>query len=186
MLESRVGENSNLCSSSLKPILFQSKVASWRSKLIIHDLYLTFNLQVLIVRSLRSRKLTSCVFKRANYQNMKLWFMNFIETKNSKCVPTHQNVSILFLDLQLWINGNIYQIYVIFAALLILARAQRQASLHSKKSAHFGSIQSVAWFPKRMQMCLDSSLMLNLQRIQFIRQQGAGCWAMGARISWMR
>ena len=48
-------------------------------------------------------------------------------------------------------------------------------------SAHFGSIQSVAWFPKRMQMCLDSSLMLNLQRIQFIRQQGAGagCWAIG-------
>ena len=126
--------NSNLCSSSLKPILFQSKVGSWRSKLIIHDLYLTFNLQVLIVRSLRSRKLTSCVFKRANYQNMKLF--HFIETKNSKCVPTHQNVSILFLDLQLWINGNIYQIYVIFAALLILARAQRQASLHRTEFLH--------------------------------------------------
>ena len=130
MLKSRGGENYNLCSSPLKPILFQSKVGSWRSKLIIHDLYLTFNLQVLIVRSLRSRKLTSWVFKGANYQNNKF---HWKWKTHSKCVTMYQNVSILFLALQLWINGNIYQIYVIFSALLILHSSFRAPSLIPQK-----------------------------------------------------
>lgn len=130
MLESRGEENYNLCSSPLKPILFQSKVGSWRSKLIIHDLYLTFNLQVLIVTSLRSRKLTSWVFKRANYQNCEF---HWKWKTHSKCVTMYQNVSILFLALQLWINGNIYQIYVIFAALLILHSSCREPSLIPQK-----------------------------------------------------
>lgn len=178
--------NSNLCSSSLKPILFQSKVGSWRSKLIIHDLYLTFNLQVLIVRSLRSRKLTSCVFKRANYQNMKLWISLKLKTLNvSQRIKMFPFYFIFgFTALNKWkYLSNICHFCCITNSSSCTAPS---LTPQNRISAHFGSIQSVAWFPKRMQMCLDSSLMLNLQRIQFIRQQGAGCWAMGTRISWMR
>ena len=174
MLESRGEENYNLCSSPLKPILFQSKVGSWRSKLIIHDLYLTFNLQVLIVRSLRSRKLNSWVFKSANYQNVN--FIVQVQFPKISQLFFYFNFGFTALNKWKYLSNGCH-----FCCITNSGSCKAPGSHSTEMNFCTFWQNSVAWFAKRMQMCLDSPLMPNLQRIQFIRQ--LECREVGMRIS---